>query len=50
MELWDDELSELELRKRYARFHKVAFDIIPESEWPSFLRQLLPYERNFAYS
>ena len=50
MELWDENLSEFQLKKCFARFHATSFGVIPESEWPTFLRQLLPYENSLAYS
>ena len=50
MGLWRGVLSREHLEKRFARFHKVSFGLVPKEEWPNYFADLIKIEDNCACS
>ena len=49
MGIWDPSLSPQDITLRFKLFEGIALGVIPKSDWGAFLRDLLPYERQFWY-
>ena len=47
-QVWDENMSEQAAFTRYYKFHKIKFDAIPETQWPTYYRKLAELEELFV--
>ena len=47
-QIWDDNMTEQAAFTRYCKFHKIKFDAIPETLWPTYYRNLVALEELFV--
>ena len=47
-QIWDENMSEQAAFTRYYKFHKIKFDAIPETQWPTYYRKLAELEELFV--
>ena len=43
-QIWDDNMTEQAAFTRYYKFHKIKFDAIPETQWPTYYCKLFVLE------
>ena len=47
-QIWDDNMTKQAAFTRYHKFHKIKFDSIPETQWPTYYHRLAALEELFV--